>query len=87
MVRPVCWKSHARSGMPGLLVSQARHTLLSCAELRKLSHPQLALLVGTCLANHGLLITQSGKLASVAVGRQPLMSSAAENVECHCFPM
>lgn len=29
MARPVCWKQHAKSGMPGLLVSQARHTLLS----------------------------------------------------------
>lgn len=74
-----CQKRHARP--PG--VSGKTHT----AGLRKLSSPQLALSEGACLANLDLLITQSGKLASVEFGWEPLMSSAAENAECHCFPM
>lgn len=74
-----CQKSHARP--PG--VSSRMHT----DGLRKLSSPQLALSEGACLANLGLLITQSGKLASVEFGWEPLMISAAENAKCYCFPM
>lgn len=74
-----CQRRHARTPA----VSRKTHT----AGLRKLSSPQLALSEGACLANLSLLVTQSGKLASVEFGWEPLMISAAENAKCHCFPM